>query len=231
MAIEFIGSVFSTSATAGTLPAHQAGDLLIGIAYRTSATVPGMPSGWTAVQQATATNTSIRVASFIATGPGTSGGTWTGAGKVLVLVYRNAAIGAGNTTADYSGSSSWTSPALTLSNTSGGSWVLTSAAFNSLARTGTLPPGLTAIPGMDGTVPAGHTGAGVTSYAGGTGTISQSSYWAAVSVELVSTSSDYPLTGTTAAPSRTHPRPSTVSGGFSRPSAPHLGSMTRQARP
>ena len=49
MAVQFIGSVFSTSATPGTLPAHQAGDLLIGIAYRASSTVPGMPSGWTEV--------------------------------------------------------------------------------------------------------------------------------------------------------------------------------------
>ena len=204
MAVQFIGSVFSTSATAGTLPEHQAGDLLIGIAYRNSATVPGMPSGWTAVQQATTTNTSIRVASFTATGPGTSGDTWTNAGKVLVLVYRQAAIGASTTAIrTSSASTSWTSPALTLSDTSGGSWVLTAAAFNSLNRVGTLPPGLTAIPGMDGTVPAGHTGAGVTSYAGGTGTISLSSFWAAVSVELVSTSSDYPLTGTAAASSAT----------------------------
>lgn len=193
MAVSLVGSVFATSATPGTLPAHQAGDLLIGIAYRGSSTVPGMPSGWTAVQQATATNTSIRVASFIATGPGTSGGTWPSAGKVLVLVYRNAAVGAGNTASDYSGSSSWTSPALTLSDTSGGSWVLTSAAFNSLARVGTLPSGLTAIPGMDGTVPAGHTGAGVTSYAEGTGTISASSYWASVSLEIVATSVTHPV--------------------------------------
>ncbi len=99
-----------------TIPAHQAGDLLVIFANRfDSTTIPTLPSGWTSAATGTGTSRAGRVGYRVATGSGTTSGTWTGAQITLVWVLRDhggigaAAVGAATTlpALTLTGSSSW----------------------------------------------------------------------------------------------------------------------------
>ena len=127
MAIEFVGSTWS-STTSPTPPAHQAGDLLVAVAFRdTSVGTITIPSGWTSVQEVNRAYIRQRIVVRFATASNTAGGTWTGANAgVLIAVYRNVKeVGASGKGQANNGT--WVSPALSLTDTTGTSWVLTSA--------------------------------------------------------------------------------------------------------
>ena len=112
-----VGSAIATGASV-TIPAHQAGDLLVIFATRfDSATIPTLPSGWTSAATKTGTDGAGRVGWRVATGSGTTSGTWTGAETTLVWVLRDhGGIGAAAV-----GSDPTALPALTLTGSS--SWV------------------------------------------------------------------------------------------------------------
>jgi len=111
-----VGSAIADGASV-TIPAHQAGDLLVIFANRfDSTTIPTLPSGWTSAATKTGTSRAGRVGYRVATGSGTTSGTWTGAQITLVWVLRDhGGIGAAAVDA------ATTLPALTLTGSS--SWV------------------------------------------------------------------------------------------------------------
>jgi surface protein len=88
--ITFIGAAEGT--TSATLPAHQAGDLILAFSFRSgSNTASTLPSGWININGLGANSTYGRVAYRIATSSGTTTGTWTNATRVIFLIYRNSA--------------------------------------------------------------------------------------------------------------------------------------------
>lgn len=125
--ISFVGASSNAGTTVTSMPAHQAGDLLVIFAYRDgSTTAPSLPAGWTNVGTANGANAnSSRIGYRVAPGSGTSSGTWTNATELSVQVFRgqnvSTPIGAnGNTGAS---SSTVTYPSLFLSQTNGTSWI------------------------------------------------------------------------------------------------------------
>jgi len=94
MTVSFVGSA-STEATSVTLPAHQAGDLILIFAGRTgAATVPTIPAGWRFASQTTQSGTTppaigCSVGWKIATSSAETSGTWTGATMLLAVVIRD----------------------------------------------------------------------------------------------------------------------------------------------
>lgn len=185
--IKFISSGTGTNSI-GTMPAHQAGDLLVVFAYRDgNTTAPSLVSGWTSLHSAGANSNSARVAYRVATSSSMTSGTWTNASSVICLVYRNATPGA----VDVGGavSTTVTYPALTLGVSDGSSWVACFAGHRSVNTALETPPTGTTLRAtvVDATDEAAafDTGGGVTSWTskavsvGGT-----SSGWRAYSLEI-----------------------------------------------
>lgn len=95
LAVAFVGS--AAGATSATLPAHEAGDLIIAFSFRRGGlTAPTLPAGWTNLdakaEAGGATNISARAAYRIATDGSTTTGTWTNATHTTFTIYRNAAL-------------------------------------------------------------------------------------------------------------------------------------------
>lgn len=94
MTISFVGSA-SAEATSVTLPAHQAGDLILIFAGRTGSTgAPSIPAGWRFAAQSSASGTTppAIAASMgwkIAASAAETSGTWTSASMVLAVVLRD----------------------------------------------------------------------------------------------------------------------------------------------
>lgn len=90
MTVSFIGAA-SAEATTLTLPAHQAGDLLVMVALRsTSNTITLTPAGWLQVGSNSGLNTDSLVVSWkIATSAAEVSGTWANASFLLCAVYRD----------------------------------------------------------------------------------------------------------------------------------------------
>jgi surface protein len=85
--ITYIGE--ATGTTSATLPAHQAGDLILAFAFRDgSTTLPTQPTGWTSIDTAAANTCSARFAYKVAVSGSETTGTWTSASTTIFLVYR-----------------------------------------------------------------------------------------------------------------------------------------------
>lgn len=87
--IEFIDAA-SAAATSITMPTHQAGDLLIAFAARSSTLLPTIPAGWTTKISSTAGNYRNVLASMTAASSSEVSGTWTSAATLAIVVLRNA---------------------------------------------------------------------------------------------------------------------------------------------
>ena len=113
---------FLVTGSSGTLPAIQAGDLLVIMAVKwSSGTAPTVPSGWTNASSSTATYGRVigyRYAASTSTGASTS--VWTNAEALYVSVWRDVTIGATASTASTSNAAGPASLALTQP---GVSWV------------------------------------------------------------------------------------------------------------
>jgi hypothetical protein len=132
MAISFVGSATGTNSIA-SMPAHQAGDLLLFFAYRDgNITAPSLPSGYTnkgTSSSGSAADASARIGYKIATSSSETSGTWTNATSLICHVYR----GVNQTTplgSDLDGSTYETElnstvkyPTLTLDVSNGSSWI------------------------------------------------------------------------------------------------------------
>jgi surface protein len=85
--ITYIGE--ATGTTSATLPAHQAGDLILAFAFRDgSTTLPTQPSGWTSIDTAAANTCAARFSFKVAASDSETTGTWTNATTTIFLVYR-----------------------------------------------------------------------------------------------------------------------------------------------
>jgi surface protein len=85
--ITYVGA--ASGITSATLPAHQAGDLILAFAFRegsTSATT--IPTGWVSLASVGANTTHGRLAYRVAESSSETTGTWTNATTVVFLVYR-----------------------------------------------------------------------------------------------------------------------------------------------
>lgn len=155
MAISYIGS--ATGSTSATLPAHQAGDLIIVFAYRAGSTsTPSVPTSpaYTSIVSNTA-NSVVNAAQaavvgyLIAASSSETSGTWSGASRIDCHVYRGThptapigrstsvdVVGYSDSIVRYSG--------FTLSETSGSSWVAAFAGSVGTSTTGvvTAPTGM-----------------------------------------------------------------------------------------
>ena len=151
MAISYIGSATGTNSIA-SMPAHQAGDLLLFFAFRDgNVTAPSLPSDYTNILTGSDSDlvSSCRVGYKIAASGSETSGTWTNATGLICHVYRGVdqttPIGGskaysyfdtGNNTVNYR--------VITMTDTSGASWV---AGFAGHAATNTsletAPTGMT----------------------------------------------------------------------------------------
>ena len=86
--VEFVGA--SIGVDSATLPAHVAGDLIIGIAWNYT-TTPNDPSGWTSHLAGGTTDFFRRVSYKVATNSSTVSGTWTDALVTMFVVVRGQA--------------------------------------------------------------------------------------------------------------------------------------------
>jgi len=87
--ITYIGAAEGTDSA--TLPAHQAGDLILAFAFRSGSTAAtALPAGWTSIQGVGANVTHGLLASKIAESDSETSGTWANATRVIFQVYRNA---------------------------------------------------------------------------------------------------------------------------------------------
>jgi len=189
-AVTYVGSSSSASTTL-TVPTHQAGDLIIIAARRSgNVTPPSLPAGWTDIQSGGADIFSSRVAYIVASGSGTSSGTWTNASHLTCVVYRpingTLSIGASAAANGTGASVSWS--ALTLAATNGLSWVagfyLSSASsLPTVARSDltarVYQVGISTIVNA-----AGDTNAPVTSWSSDTTTGPDPNTWRTVAVEI-----------------------------------------------
>jgi hypothetical protein len=143
-AIVFVGQATASGSTA-TIPAHNAGDLILLFAYRDgSNTPPTIPSGWTAIptgSTGSGANTNSSVLAYrVATGsdPGTG---WTNANETVVHVYRGVNASPIGGSGDGGGNGTTvTYPTLTMSVTDGTSWVVGFAGHRSTNTTLQNPP-------------------------------------------------------------------------------------------
>lgn len=85
--ITYIGA--SSGTTSATLPAHEAGDVIIAFGFRYSSTSSfTLPIGWSSIAANSGNTTYGRMAYRVATSSATTSGTWTNASSVTFLVYR-----------------------------------------------------------------------------------------------------------------------------------------------
>lgn len=191
MAISYIGGAVGT--TTATIPAHQAGDLIVAFAFRSgSTTLPTLPTGWTSIQTGAAQTAASRLAYRVATDNTTTTGTWTNAGRLVIHVYRGATTPGASVAPSTGASTTVTFPALTLQQ-AGSSWVARFAGHRTSTNlpvptgstqrqlTGNTP--IAAGNDSNGTVASNPTATNVT--------VNASSGWHAYTVEL----RDAPPTG------------------------------------
>jgi len=128
-AISYVGggSSASTSATTITIPAHQAGDLIL-IIKTCAGSMPSAPAGWTVIYTGSAGNAYGIVGYKFATASGTVSGTWSNSSSVTmgVAVYHNV-YDVGNNGQRFTNTnvvSSITWPGFTVQDTTDTKWIV-----------------------------------------------------------------------------------------------------------
>lgn len=121
--ISFIGAAQGASSV--SLPAHQAGDLILAFAVQGSSALPGLPAGWTNIRTTNLANVAARLAYRIAADDSTPSGSWSPAAVVLAAVYRGAVgVGASTQTGVNNSSSVAIPPLASMDVSDGSSWVV-----------------------------------------------------------------------------------------------------------
>lgn len=175
------------SATSGALPTHQAGDLIVCVAFGNASTTPSLPAGWTSEATFNQASYDIRVGWKIAASSGETSGTWANATKLMFTVYRGynsgnplGAVSAGDLPPLGSVSIPW--PSLPMEVTDGTSFVSLFVTSANTAITYTPPAGATEVYDTNGfsLADVGPTAAWV----GGTGTRSNNATTGFVTIEI-----------------------------------------------
>lgn len=212
MALSRVGQVSGVSSA--TLPAHQAGDVIIAFAFRDgSTTQPTLPTGWTSIGTRSGTSCCGRAAWKRCAGSSETSGTWTNASSVIFVIFRGALASGtpvGGQASQAGTTASVTYPAVTMTAADGTSWVIGTAGHRSVDTSlETAPTGMTnEITYLDATCEAaGHdTEGGVSSWSaqsvsvGGT-----ASGWVTFSIELMADQSSSRWTKVASAVSITSP--------------------------
>lgn len=188
--ITYVGS--ATGTNTATMPAHQAGDLLMAFSYRDgNTTAPTLASGWLNVTTTSGSTNSARLALKMAASSSETVGTFTNATSTIVAVYRGVHPteplgGAGTVT----GSSTTISyPAISPAISGSTSWVIGAAGHRSTnVAIETAPSGMTNRTSVsDATDEAAwhDTNGGVSSWTATTASVGgTSSGYAAITAEL-----------------------------------------------
>lgn len=191
MAISRIG--YATGVTSATLPAHQAGDLIVAFAFRDgSNTSPSLPAGWINVINGGANTCSYRLAYKIAAGASETATGFTSATSLICVVYR----GVDQTTPLGTGSSPSGTVGTTISYngfpldvTDGSSWVVAFGGHRSTNTSLETPPSgmapMTGVTDATDEAAAHDTNGGTASWAGDTYSIGgTSSGWWTIAREI-----------------------------------------------
>lgn len=208
MTVSFVGSA-SAEATSLTLPAHQAGDLIILCAARTATTpAVAMPAGWTAITYRAGATLQTIAAWKIATSAAETSGTWTNAGLLAVGVWRHTTrvlVRNGMSRVDNVASTSITFPALLNETQNTGlmtnpSWVCAFALSASNALDFEVAPtgmtNRTSIAGAStGELALHDTNGTTTSWAGATRTASGSAQYHTIIISIEPTNFDKASSG------------------------------------
>jgi hypothetical protein len=198
VAISFVGS--ATGITSATLPAHQAGDLILAFAYRDGSTsAPVLASGFTSLLTQTGTSTSCRVGYVFASNGSTTSGTWTSATSVIFLVYRGVSF-IGNSNSTFGTGTIISFPGISSLNSNEQSWIVGFVGHRSTnVSIETAPSGLiNRVSVSDGTdeAAAHDTNSGISSFSTVTASIGgSSSGWVSATIELVDGSATAEISG------------------------------------
>jgi hypothetical protein len=191
--ISHVGSA-AAAAAAVTLPAHEAGDLIIVFAARSAGaapeTVPSLPTGWTNIGTSQRDFWATRVGYKVAASSSETTGTWTNAVRITALVYRGtdptAPIGATATAGSSSGNVT-TYPTLALSGSTT-PWVVGVAGHRTADNVEVAPAGMTNRvsngAGFPAEVAAHDTNGGVLSWSAQTVSMSGTGAWDAWTIEI-----------------------------------------------
>lgn len=210
MTVSYVGSSSNESSSL-TLPTHQAGDLIIVCALRTSSNSNAVvPSGWTLIGVNAGLNAdNLTIAHRTATSAATVSGTWTDAELMVAVVYRDSvnylaagyrngsrSIVSGTTTPTFPSKFAWDGNTVPASESirmvQASSWVL--GIVSSTSKTVSLssvPSGMTnrvAATGASTRQIAVHdTNGSVTSWASNTSTLSSAVPWITSVFDLIDT--------------------------------------------
>jgi len=178
----FVGAN-SAATTSVSIPAHQAGDLIIIMAYRRSTTIPGLPAGWTNITTSSADASAIRLAYKIAESGSETSGTWTNAQTTAVQVFRNHdGIGAWDVG---SGSGSTLNyPAVNFNVTNGSSWAAGFGGHSNATNVEQAPTGMVNYTSAGTEIAAHNTNGGVSSWSSQNVTVNTSNGWKTAVVEV-----------------------------------------------
>ena len=162
-------------------------------AYRSATTAPTLPAGFTSVDTASASSSSFRSGCTVTSSSSPSSGTWTNATNVAVLIYsgvagttpancKNLGIGGHTSTGTSGTTSTITYTTITLTNSTGTSWVI--GAAGSSAAVCTPATVFTAEYSATDLV-ANDTNGGVTSYSSSLTCTGTAGNWKSDTVELL----------------------------------------------
>lgn len=192
-AVSFVSAASSSDGSV-TLPTHQAGDLIILMAYRDGANViTSFPTGWTVVESSGLNSNGSAIAYKFATSDSETSGSWGAATEIAVQVFRGAeGIGAweGNGTV----SSTINYPTISMEVTNGSSWVAGFAAHRSASNVEQAPTGMTNQTSAGTEIAAHNTNGGVTSWSSQNVSVNTSSGWRSWSIEIKARSDSKNLT-------------------------------------
>lgn len=184
--ISYIG-VAAAIASSVVLPSHQIGDLIIISALRSnSGTDPTLPAGYSSFFTSS-TGAGYRIGYKFATTASETSGTWTGATSIIAMVYRGVAS-LNLVSSNYTSSTTIVNYETgTLDNTDNTSWLVAYAYASNLGAVNNSPTGLSPIYSQVETAyrhASKDSGGTVTSWGGGTTSVTPSQETATVVIEL-----------------------------------------------
>lgn len=198
----FVSQATATTTSISSMPAHQAGDLLVMFAYRNnSSSSISSPTGWSAITSSAANTNNALVGTKVATSSSETSGTWSNATELNLHVYRGATRIGASDIASGSGTTV-TYPALTLQASNGSSIVAAFGGHRSANTSIATPPTGTTLRSSTSRTAVFDTNGGVSSWTSRNVTVGgTASGWASVVVEILGVPGYFKTLGTLDFPS------------------------------